>query len=116
MITMRRLVLVFVFVSAAALFFTGCATQSIGNIGNTHGFFKGLLHGFILLFSFIGSLFSDYEIYAYPNVGGWYNFGYLLGVMFFLVVGEPEQKGNFYIGEIFKNELQTTSCAKLTLL
>ena len=80
---MKRLLLVFVLVIAAVLFFSGCATHSIGNIGNTPGFFKGLLHGFILLFSFVGSLFTDYEIYAYPNAGGWYNFGFLLGVMFF---------------------------------
>ena len=80
---MKRLLLVLVLVIAAAFFFTGCATHSIGNFGSTPGFLKGLLHGFILLFSFVGSLFTDYEIYAYPNSGGWYNFGFLLGVMMF---------------------------------
>ena len=72
-----------VLVLAATFFFTGCATHSLGQLSNPPGFLKGLLHGFILLFSFIGSLFTDYEIYAYPNAGGWYNFGYLLGVMMF---------------------------------
>ena len=67
----------------AAVVFAGCATQSFENIGNLPGFLKGLLHGFIMLFSFIASLFTDYEIYAFPNSGGWYNFGYLLGVMLF---------------------------------
>ena len=66
-----------------AALFTGCATHSLGNVGNLPGFFKGLLHGFILLFSFIGSLFTDYKIYAFPNSGGWYDFGFLLGVMMF---------------------------------
>ncbi len=80
---MKRLLLVLVLVIAAALFFTGCATHSIGNFSSTPGFLKGLLHGFILLFSFVGSLFTDYEIYAYPNAGGWYNFGFLLGIMLF---------------------------------
>jgi len=47
------------------------------------GFLKGLLHGFIILFSFIAELFTDYKIYAYPNSGGWYDFGFLLGVMIF---------------------------------
>jgi len=78
----KRLPLLIV-VLLAAVVFTGCATQSFENIGNPPGFFKGLLHGFILLFSFIASLFTDYEIYAFPNAGGWYNFGYLLGVMLF---------------------------------
>lgn len=69
---------------AALLFVTGCATQSVEIIPeNLPGFLKGLLHGFIILFSFIASLFTEYSIYAFPNTGGWYNFGFLLGVMFF---------------------------------
>jgi hypothetical protein len=67
----------------AGIFVTGCATQSITNVTNPPGFFRGLLHGFIILFSFIASLFTDYRIYAFPNAGGWYDFGFLLGVMFF---------------------------------
>ncbi len=63
--------------------FTGCATQSISNIQDPPGFLKGLFHGFIILFSFIISLFTDYEIYAFPNTGAWYNFGFLIGVMIF---------------------------------
>lgn len=66
-----------------SLFLMSCATQSFTNIADPPGFFKGLLHGFILLFSFIASLFTDYEIYAFPNAGGWYDFGFVLGVMFF---------------------------------
>lgn len=65
----------------AGVLFTGCATQSMENVANPPGFIKGVLHGFILFFSFIASLFTDYEIYAFPNAGGWYDFGFLLGVM-----------------------------------
>ncbi|MCY1720801.1 hypothetical protein OU798_10625 [Prolixibacteraceae bacterium Z1-6] len=89
---MKRL-LVLVLAVAAALFFTGCATQSFKNIGDPPGFFKGVFHGFILLFSFIASLFTDYEIYAFPNAGGWYNFGYLIGVMLFFGGGGAGAKG-----------------------
>ncbi len=90
---MKRLLFILVIVIVAALFFSGCATHSLGNFGeNTPGFFKGLLHGFILLFSFVGSLFSDYEIYTYPNAGGWYNFGYLLGVILFFCGGGARAK------------------------
>lgn len=65
------------------MFISGCATQSLSTVLDPPSFFKGLLHGFILLFSFIASLFTDYEIYAFPNAGGWYNFGFVLGVMIF---------------------------------
>lgn len=65
----------------AGILFVGCATQGMETIDNPPGFLKGLLHGFILFFSFIASLFTDFEIYAFPNNGGWYDFGFLLGVM-----------------------------------
>lgn len=80
---MKRYLPLLIVILAAGLLFTGCATQSFENIAHPPGFLKGLLHGFILLFSFIASIFTDYEIYAFPNAGGWYNFGYLLGVMAF---------------------------------
>lgn len=48
------------------------------------GFLLGLWHGFISLFAFFVSLFSDqvgvYEVY---NNGNWYNFGFVLGAMMF---------------------------------
>ncbi|MBC8401286.1 MAG: hypothetical protein H8E14_07340 [Candidatus Marinimicrobia bacterium] len=48
------------------------------------GFWKGLWHGFISLFTFIISLFKDnVNIYEVHNNGGWYNFGFILGVMMF---------------------------------
>lgn len=52
--------------------------------GDVAGFWSGLWHGFILLFTFIISLFSDnVHVYEVHNSGGWYNFGFLLGVMIF---------------------------------
>jgi len=48
------------------------------------GFWSGLLHGFLIVFSFIGSLFTDVRIYSFPNSGGWYDFGYVLGAAMFL--------------------------------
>jgi hypothetical protein len=68
---------------AITVLIAGCATQSVTEIQDPPGFWYGLLHGFIILFSFIISLFTDYEIYAFPNTGAWYNFGFLLGVMIF---------------------------------
>lgn len=71
-------------VCLGALLLTSCATQSPSGVFNPPGFFMGLVHGFLILFSFIGSLFTDYRIYAFPNSGGWYDFGFLLGAMAFL--------------------------------
>ncbi len=68
----------------AAAILGGCATQPVPGPDSPPGFFLGLLHGFFILFSFIGSLFTDYRIYAFPNAGGWYDFGFLLGAMGFL--------------------------------
>jgi hypothetical protein len=48
------------------------------------GFWSGLLHGFLIVFSFIGSLFTDVRIYNFPNSGGWYDFGYVIGAAMFL--------------------------------
>lgn len=52
--------------------------------GKTANFFSGLWHGFISLFTFIGSIFSDkINIYEVHNMGGWYNFGFLIGISAF---------------------------------
>ena len=81
----RRRLLALAAVSVAALLLQGCATQPAPeDIVREPGFLWGLLHGFLILFSFIASVFTDYRIYAFPNSGGWYDFGYLLGAMMFL--------------------------------
>ena len=80
---LKELLLSLIVIFTACIFLSSCATQSVSNVTDPPGFFSGLFHGFIILFSFIGSLFTDYEVYAFPNAGGWYNFGFLLGVMIF---------------------------------
>jgi hypothetical protein len=48
------------------------------------GFWTGLFRGFLIVFSFIGSLFNSLRIYSFPNSGGWYDLGYVLGASMFL--------------------------------
>ena len=44
------------------------------------GFWAGLWHGFIIVITFVISLFTDsVHMYEVNNSGGWYNFGFLLG-------------------------------------
>jgi len=55
-----------------------------GTDADVAGFWKGLWHGFIMLFTFIISLFKDnVGIYESNNSGNLYNLGYLLGVLIF---------------------------------
>lgn len=49
--------------------------------GQTFGFFGGLWHGIIAPVTFFISLFSDHvAVWAVNNNGGWYSFGFLIGV------------------------------------
>jgi hypothetical protein len=69
-----------------ALAVTSCADVSqvqecLPTEEHTYGFWGGLWHGIIAFFSFIGSLFyDDIAVYAVNNNGGWYDFGFILGV------------------------------------
>lgn len=80
----------FWFLGAAALLLVivSCAHQtsaeSASSVSDPPGLLYGFLHGFLIVFSFIGSLFADVRIYSFPNSGGWYDFGFLLGAASFL--------------------------------
>jgi len=70
----------------ACLLTTGCAATeaSTAVAAGAPGFWLGLWHGFIFPVAWIVSLFTDQvAIYAVPNNGGWYDFGYFLGIVVF---------------------------------
>ncbi|HEY9554866.1 MAG TPA: hypothetical protein VIR62_14865 [Allosphingosinicella sp.] len=69
---------------AALTLLAACATQvSAGVEAGSPGFLYGLWHGFIFPVAWILSLFMpDVAVYAVPNNGGWYDFGYFIGVVF----------------------------------
>ena len=49
--------------------------------GEVAGFWAGLWHGIIAPITFIVSLFNEnVGIYALHNNGGWYDFGFILGL------------------------------------
>jgi hypothetical protein len=71
---------------AAALALTACAaTQASDAVAPAApGFLLGLWHGFIFPVAWVVSLFaSNVAVYAVPNNGGWYDFGYFLGIVVF---------------------------------
>jgi hypothetical protein len=56
------------------------------------GFLLGLWHGFIFPVAWAISLFiPEVAVYAVPNNGGWYDFGYFCGIVF-LGVGARKTK------------------------
>jgi hypothetical protein len=80
----KKLIFQFLFVFAALVIFSSCAeVQYIEacKTGHVYGFFGGLWHGIIAPVSFVLSLFMDnVAVWAVNNNGGWYTFGFLLGV------------------------------------
>jgi len=77
-----KLKYIFLFVFLISL--AGCADfvtfKEAANIEPV-GFWYGLWHGMICIFSLLISLFDDTAtIYAIYNNGAWYNFGFVIGV------------------------------------
>jgi hypothetical protein len=74
-------------VAIAALALSSCfasqqpASASIGLPLPVPGFWRGLWHGIIAPIAFLVSLFSDHvRVYAFPNSGRWYDFGFMVGI------------------------------------
>jgi hypothetical protein len=59
-----------------------CAATQVSPVERSGpGFWLGLWHGVIAPITFIISLFANgLRIYAYPNAGLWYDFGFMLGI------------------------------------
>ncbi|TDB39108.1 MAG: hypothetical protein D9V44_05460 [Actinobacteria bacterium] len=83
---MRRLMVLAACILLVAML-AGCAPTSGAAVdagAEPAGFWLGLWHGFTMLFTFVISLFNEkIGVYAVHNNGGWYDFGFLLGVMTF---------------------------------
>lgn len=85
----KAVIVVCVVLALAAL--AGCApgpnelTNSRPASGNVAGFWMGLWNGLIAPVTFIISLFTkSVQMYEVHNNGGWYNFGFLLGMAIIL--------------------------------
>ena len=62
------------------LLLASCAYQPTEMAYDPPGFFMGLIHGLISPFALIAGILSDVRIYAFPNSGWWYDFGFMLGI------------------------------------
>ena len=69
---------------ASLMLLAACASQIDAGVEQdpeAPGFLWGLWHGFVFPWAWIGSLFDpDIAVYAVPNKGGWYDFGFFLGI------------------------------------
>lgn len=78
----------------AALMLAACAAGpntaagTPGPDGDVAGFWLGLWHGLIAVVTFVISLFTDsVSVYEVHNDGGWYDFGFVLGLLLSLGSG-----------------------------
>ena len=86
-----RLVLIF----AVSLTLFACAANNPRFTAETPaGFWSGLWHGIISIFTLIIGFFTDkVRIYELHNAGGWYDFGFMLGIMIFWGGSGSQVKG-----------------------
>jgi hypothetical protein len=79
-----QMVILSAFIFLLCVSLTGCAdtmTFTQASKAQPVGFWYGVWHGMIAPFGWIVSLFSDSTaIYAIYNNGGWYDFGFMLGI------------------------------------
>ncbi|CAL4865784.1 hypothetical protein MMA231_00020 [Asticcacaulis sp. MM231] len=67
-------------VLAGLLLLTACAKRPMGG-PNDPALVRGIIDGLFAPISFVLSLFSDtVRMYAFPNIGRWYDFGFLIGL------------------------------------
>ena len=72
----RRLLVIL----SLSLLAAACASQPYSRGAGAPGFFTGLWHGFVSPIALVAHVFiGDIRVYAFPNSGGWYDFGFLLG-------------------------------------
>jgi len=77
---MKKTLLILLIISAAFLL-AGCGyVDPVTTTAEAPGFWMGIWHGLIAPYSLIVRLFTDVGMYAIPNSGWWYDFGYFLGI------------------------------------
>ncbi|MFC3174839.1 hypothetical protein ACFOD9_11310 [Novosphingobium bradum] len=72
----------YILAAGALVVLAGCAHQLADLAAyDPPGFLSGIWHGMIAPFALIAHLFdSTVRIYAFPNSGGWYDLGFIIGI------------------------------------
>lgn len=83
-----------IFLVLGCLLLCSCADTGAAYSEDGPGFWHGLWHGFIVVFALIGHLFdSSIRVYAAPNNGGWYDFGFVLGAILWCSSSPRKREG-----------------------
>ena len=73
---------------ALVLLIAGCGFATTGYSANDlPGFFLGVWHGLLAPWTLILRLFLDIKMYAFPNSGWLYDFGFLIGILGSIHIG-----------------------------
>jgi len=85
---MKKLFLLFLLIMGVMIL-TGCTFIEPSSIlsYDPPGFFSGIWHGLVAPYTLIVRWFADIYMYAVPNSGWFYDFGFLLGMVFSLPIG-----------------------------
>ena len=91
---------------------SACARQEASAVApDAPGLLLGLWHGFIFPVAWVFSLFdAKIAIYAVPNNGGWYDFGYFLGIVVF---GVGARRGTRII---YRERIRTVPASRGTVI
>ena len=93
MMTSRTIRLSALFVAMLALAACAAHQASTAVQPQAPGFLLGMWHGFIFPLAWIVSIFlPGVAVYAVPNNGGWYDFGYFIGIVFLGVGSHGSRK------------------------
>ena len=91
--TSRTIRLSALFVAMLALAACAAHQASTAVQPEAPGFLLGMWHGFIFPLAWIVSIFlPGVAVYAVPNNGGWYDFGYFIGIVFLGVGSHGSRK------------------------
>lgn len=71
------------------IFLTGCTFIEPGSVSSYDppGFFAAVWHGLLAPWTLIVRWFTEVEMYAVPNSGWFYDFGFLIGIIFSIPLG-----------------------------
>ncbi len=70
---------------------SGCASQPSAGSDDVPGFLSGIFHGLFIVGSMLGSILFDIRIYAFPNSGFFYDFGFVVGVLILVAYVNPRR-------------------------
>jgi len=59
------------------------------------GFFAGLVHGYVAVFSLIWDIFFEATVYDHCQTSWWYDLGFIIGLLVFFLTGM--QLGFFFL-------------------